>query len=75
MSKESLWEVHDNSPPKTKENVLSEGETSLQETLELFLKEPRDFSEMLIYMLIGILVHINNYKRLQINIYPLRRLL
>lgn len=41
VSKESLWEFHDNSPPKTKENVLSERETSLQETFEFFLREPR----------------------------------
>ncbi|XP_011883029.1 PREDICTED: zinc finger BED domain-containing protein 4-like [Vollenhovia emeryi] len=37
VSEQSLWEAHDNSP---KENA-SEGEISLQETFQSFLKEPR----------------------------------
>lgn len=41
VSEQSLWEAHDNSP-NTKENaLLSEGEMSLQEAFQSFLKEPR----------------------------------
>lgn len=40
MSEQSLWEVYDNSP-NMKGNALIEGEMSLQEVLQPFLREPR----------------------------------
>lgn len=41
VSEQSLWEAHDNSPNMKENALLSEGEMSLQETFQSFLKEPR----------------------------------